>query len=788
MNSLLQLYPGDRAVILAFSVVAQVTIVLLVTLLVTRRLSRNAAVRHAVLFLALGGVLLSPLTIYVVDRAKLSPFTVSSSFGKSTAALPVVDHPGGGQLGSPLLPLVNKAQHPPVSSLSPKLWNREEGGSTALVAERGVASREKFAEGIKPERASTVSATYLFRVAASAGLAVWLSGLLVLLVRLLHSWSRVAILCHDVRSIDTDCIEDVLQEVRDTLGTDKLPRIATSDRVGRPLAARLLRPVVIVPEKLLATLRPHQLRDVLLHECAHVLRRDHVLVLLQQLASILYWFHPLIHWLNRQLSRAREEICDNYVLRAADAPSYSRTLLELSERTAGSKPLTATIGISLSKWQLEDRVAGLLDTRRNPMTRLNRKSTLAVSTFTLVLGGAMLLSCVGMGRNTNELDFKPSPVEEKQKSADKKGRVGAKPDASDSMQFNVDLVDGARLTGKPGLSVFKLKPTLSPVDRIIRKASSEIRDAWSVEFRNGDKLTGTLSSGTAEFACPLGKAPVFKVQETLGELKIPIALVSTMKRSGSEKAWSVRFRNGDRLTGALGLETLEVQTVFGAVSVGMSHVSAMHIVRIVTGRQGPSITDGLVAYYAFDGNTDDNSGHRHNGTVHGAVLTQDRLGRPDRAYLFDGDDYIDLGSDPEMQTHEFTVAAWIRASPESRWQAILSYQKGSHAVHVQGGRVYYGGQWIFQEGVHGTTIVTGEWTFITVTRDADKRVTVYVNGKAENSRVCDIHSSFQNNAIIGGDVLDGEYFDGAIDEVMIFDRPLLDVEVAELYRSQDSRN
>jgi hypothetical protein len=55
--------------------------------------------------------------------------------------------------------------------------------------------------------------------------------------------------------------------------------------------------------------------------------------------------------------------------------------------------------------------------------------------------------------------------------------------------------------------------------------------------------------------------------------------------------------------------------------------------------------EGLVAYYPFNGNANDESGNGNHGTVRGATLTQDRFGNPNSAYYFDGiDDVIDLGT------------------------------------------------------------------------------------------------------------------------------------------------
>ena len=56
---------------------------------------------------------------------------------------------------------------------------------------------------------------------------------------------------------------------------------------------------------------------------------------------------------------------------------------------------------------------------------------------------------------------------------------------------------------------------------------------------------------------------------------------------------------------------------------------------------GQDLSDGLVAYYPFNGNADDESGNGNNGKVNGATLTTDRNGNANSAYDFDGnDDFI----------------------------------------------------------------------------------------------------------------------------------------------------
>jgi hypothetical protein len=71
------------------------------------------------------------------------------------------------------------------------------------------------------------------------------------------------------------------------------------------------------------------------------------------------------------------------------------------------------------------------------------------------------------------------------------------------------------------------------------------------------------------------------------------------------------------------------------------------------------LTDGLVAWYPFNGNAEDESGNGHHGKVIGATLCKDRKGNEDTAYNFDGvDDYIKIKGNDQMDLGSFTISCW----------------------------------------------------------------------------------------------------------------------------------
>src|SRR4029077_18942899 len=133
----------------------------------------------------------------------------------------------------------------------------------------------------------------------------------------------------------------------------QVPLLLVSSRTVAPLAAGFGRPAVILPERLLGAFSDKELRDVLVHEVAHLQRGDQRIVLLQELAGALYWPIVSVHGLNRELQRAREELCDNVVLARRDAISYGETLLHVAELLLKARPMGAAVGILGGEGELE---------------------------------------------------------------------------------------------------------------------------------------------------------------------------------------------------------------------------------------------------------------------------------------------------------------------------------------------------------------------------------------------------------------------------------------------------
>lgn len=158
--------------------------------------------------------------------------------------------------------------------------------------------------------------------------------------------------------------------VRETIqrGAKRAVVLCTSTKVLSPTAVGFLKPAVIIPEWLLIELSPAELNQVLLHELAHLRRWDDWTNLVQKIVKAVWFFHPLVWWIEHRISLEREMACDDAVLAQTENPrSYAECLALLAEKSLFRRSLAfaqAAVG-KLRHTSL--RVARIL--RRNPETR-----------------------------------------------------------------------------------------------------------------------------------------------------------------------------------------------------------------------------------------------------------------------------------------------------------------------------------------------------------------------------------------------------------------------------------
>jgi len=129
-------------------------------------------------------------------------------------------------------------------------------------------------------------------------------------------------------------------EAQVRLPTPRSLRLMTSAEARLPVACGYLHPAVLVPEWLSRSLTDEEMRHLLLHELAHLVRRDDWGLLAERVIVAICWWNPVVWWVSRRLEQAREQACDVLVAAQSDRQQYARTLVHLAElATAGSQCL-----------------------------------------------------------------------------------------------------------------------------------------------------------------------------------------------------------------------------------------------------------------------------------------------------------------------------------------------------------------------------------------------------------------------------------------------------------------
>jgi bla regulator protein blaR1 len=121
-----------------------------------------------------------------------------------------------------------------------------------------------------------------------------------------------------------------LDAVRQRLNIRRPIALVLSDEVTEPGVWGVRRPTVVVPASMPGELSAEELEVVFLHELVHVHRRDNLISHLHMSLCCLFWFHPLVWWIDRRLLVERERACDDRVVELSGASEvYARSLVKV---------------------------------------------------------------------------------------------------------------------------------------------------------------------------------------------------------------------------------------------------------------------------------------------------------------------------------------------------------------------------------------------------------------------------------------------------------------------------
>jgi beta-lactamase regulating signal transducer with metallopeptidase domain len=200
-------------------------------------------------------------------------------------------------------------------------------------------------------------AIYLF--AAWAMIAAWF------LIGVGRSFWRLRVLRESCTPVDLPSLDPLLQDTLLSSQTKRNIVVCTSEEVRVPTALGLMKPAIVIPQWAMEELSADELKQILLHELAHLQRWDDWTNLAQQLVKAVFFFHPAVWWIENKTALEREIACDDAVLEATGSPrAYAECLAHLAERSFLQRGLALAQAAVGRLRQTTSRVAQILDGNR----------------------------------------------------------------------------------------------------------------------------------------------------------------------------------------------------------------------------------------------------------------------------------------------------------------------------------------------------------------------------------------------------------------------------------------
>jgi beta-lactamase regulating signal transducer with metallopeptidase domain len=243
-----------------------------------------------------------------------------------------------------------------------------------------------------PASSSLVSMRPTFAIPSTWGLFIflgWAVGAGVMIARLAVGVWRLRQLVRSCTPIVAADLDPALQETMDFITESGAVTVATSEGVRVPAAIGFWKRTIVLPAWVLGELAPNDLRAILLHEFAHLRRRDDLTNLVQKIVRAVFFFHPAVWWIESRLAVEREMACDDAVLaETANPHGYATCLVSLLEKSMahrlGDKRWSMAHAAVRRAHEASLRLARILDTRRSTATRIWKPALAVMGIFSLL--------------------------------------------------------------------------------------------------------------------------------------------------------------------------------------------------------------------------------------------------------------------------------------------------------------------------------------------------------------------------------------------------------------------
>jgi beta-lactamase regulating signal transducer with metallopeptidase domain len=295
--------------------------------------------------------------------------TVAEDDAASPAAPSRSDLESGGRPSEECAPAL--AAEPPLPS--------GESPAQIAAAHEAPAGRAPLGAGAARALTALVSARDAIVALPALPAGAWALGAVIALAIALGRAARIARIVRRGTAAPRD-VRAIVAESAAAAGLPRPPRVLMTSARICPLVWCGWRPVIVVPEGLWRELDDVGRRAVLVHEIAHLRRRDHWVCWIALVAGCVYWWHPVAWWILRRIRDEADLCCDVWVteLLPGARRAYATALLQTRRFTSRAQPALPAVALGVTSPRAK---------------RLARRITMVMTKHMaprLTLGGALL--------------------------------------------------------------------------------------------------------------------------------------------------------------------------------------------------------------------------------------------------------------------------------------------------------------------------------------------------------------------------------------------------------------
>lgn len=247
-------------------------------------------------------------------------------------------------------------------------------------------------------------------------LVIWVLGMLVMIVFAVISRLRLYRLEQSALPLQNRAVIQLFAECAKELHIKRTIPVYSTAFCKSPFTIGFLSPRIYIPIHLISEFDPGNMRYMLLHELQHYKHKDAIVNTLMNLTQIVYWFHPLVWFVFKEMRSEREIACDSYVLQILDEKDYmdyGNTLILFAEKISLS-PFPFTAGMGGNIHQIKKRILNIASYQKETKWMRRKGFCILLLTSIVVLETATLLpvhavsytgNATTLPKDTDQLDL-----------------------------------------------------------------------------------------------------------------------------------------------------------------------------------------------------------------------------------------------------------------------------------------------------------------------------------------------------------------------------------------------